>query len=232
MHPSQRFLLGAAILLQAAAAWADEVRYYQENGVTYCETRRAVQRLVTEMKLQQVTRTTYKEDYYSETRDVNRTSWTPTTVYRTDTYWKWWDLFEEPRWETQYTPETLWTPKAEVVKMPVTCRRLVPTTEQVQVSVPTQRVVTEQVVVSRVPVPGPIPRSTPGSMAPVYPAPVNSAPVNPPPANAAPSSAVPPAPLTPSSAARPVGPIGGIARLQQDPPRYGTGVGSQGVQSK
>jgi hypothetical protein len=228
MHLSRRFLLGAAILWQAAAMLrGDEVRYYQENGVTYCETRRTVQRLVTEMKLQQVARTTYKENYYSETRDVTRTSWTPTTVYRGDTYWNWWNLYEEPRWETQWTPETLWTPKSEVVKMPVTCRRLVPTTEQVQVSVPAQRVVAEQVVVSRIPVPGPVPRSAPANTAPV-----NSTPGSAAPGTAAPNNTSLSARSAPYSASRPIGPIGGVARLQQDPPRYGTGVGWQGVQSK
>jgi hypothetical protein len=219
MRRLQRFLLGAAAFLQAAAVLlGDEVRYYQENGVTYCETRRTVQRLVTETKLQQVTRTTYKEDYYSETRDVTRTSWTSVAGYRTETYWTgWWNLFEEPHWETEWTPQTLWVPKSEVIKMPVTCRRLLPKTEQVQVAVPTQRLVTEQVVVSRIPVPGPTPRS----------APVNTVPVNPPPVNV-----TPPAQVTPSSASRPVGPIGGVARLIQDPPRYGTGAAWQGASSK
>ncbi|MBN2579633.1 MAG: hypothetical protein JXB10_11640 [Pirellulales bacterium] len=200
MHQPWRILLGGAIVLQAAAVLlGDEVRYYQAGGVTYCETLRTVQRLVTETKLQQVPRTTYKEEFYSQTRDVTRTAWTPVTSYRVDTYWVgWWNPFAEPRLEAEWTPETLWVPKSETIKMPMTCRRLVPQTEQVQVPVATQRVVTEKVVVSRVPVAGPIPR-------------------------AAPAAAAPSTQGTTPSVSKPVGPIGGVARMTQDPPRYGTG---------
>jgi hypothetical protein len=192
---------------------ADEVRYLQENGITYCETYRMVQRQVTETSNQQSTRTVYKEHLNTETRDVTRTWWCPVTTYRAETEMVGrWNFFIKPYYETRWVAETQWVQHSEVVKMPVTCRKLVPETQTIQVPVTTQKIVCENVLLSRVAVSGvspspaivsgPVPRPTPQSV---------------------------PMP-TPAQRYQPLQPgeqIGGVARLNQDPPRYGTSPSPQ-----
>ncbi len=190
----------SVFLISSAAA--DQVRYYQQDGITYQETRRSVQRPVWETKTQQTTRTVYKEQYYTETKDVTQVYWCPITTYRAETYWVGrWNPFVEPYLETEWIPETCWQQRTQVVKLPVTSRRLVPEVQKVEAPVSTQKIVTEEVV-SRVAVSGPVsqpaPQLTPAA--------------------------------TPTLVARFPGsvssgePIGGIARLNQDPPRYGVGT--------
>jgi hypothetical protein len=181
---------------------ADEVRYFELGGITYRETRRTVQRPVWETKMQQTTRTVYKEEYYTETKDVTQVYWCPVTTYRAETYWVGrWNPFVEPYLATEWIPETCWQQHTQVLKMPVTCRRLVPQTQTVQAPVNTQKYVSQEVV-SRVAVSGPAPQVVP---------------------QAAPAA-------TPTLVRRASGsigygePIGGIARLNQDPPRYGVGA--------
>ena len=196
-------LVVAPIFLASSAA-ADQVRYYQENGVTYCETTRTIQRPVCETTMQQTTRTVYKEQYYTETKDVTQVSWCPVTTYQAETYWVGrWNPFVEPYLQTRWVPQTSWQQRTEVVKLPVTCRRLVPEVQQVQVPVATQKMVSEEVVVSRVAVGGAVPCV---GQAVAYPAQTWAA--------------------NPGSIVAGQQ-IGGIARLNQDPPRYGVGATGQ-----
>jgi hypothetical protein len=185
----------------------DQLRYYQENGVTYCETRRTVQRPVSETTMQPTTRTVYKEQCYTEMKDVANVCWTPVTTYRTETHWVGiLNPFVEPALETEFIPQTCWQQRTEVVKkVPVTCRRMVPEVQQVQVPVTTQKLVLEDYVVNRVAITGPIQQTAPQMIPQPYPTPAQS-------------YAGQPASIYGS------GPIGGIARLNQDPPRYGTGT--------
>ena len=191
----------------ASSVLADQLHYYQENGVTYCETRRSVQRPVFETTMQPSTRTVYKEQCYTETKDVTRTYWTPITTYRAESHWVGiLNPFVEPALETELIPQTCWQQRTEVIKkMPVTSRKLVPEVQQVQVPVTTQKIVTQEYVVNRVAISEPVPQAAPQMIAQPYPTPARS-------------YVSPPASIYGS------GPIGGIARLNQDPPRYGVGT--------
>src|SRR3972149_6275588 len=141
-------------------AAGDQLRYYQQNGITYCETRRTIQRPVYETTMQQTTRTVYKEQYYTETKDVTQVCWYPVTNYRAETYWVGrWNPFVEPYLATEWIPQTCWQQQTQVIKTPVTCRRLVPEVQKVEVPVTTRKLVSEEVVVSRVAVSGPAPRT-------------------------------------------------------------------------
>jgi hypothetical protein len=197
-------LIFASLFLPSSAA-ADQVRYYQVNGVTYCETLRTIQRPVCETTMQQTTRTVYKDQYYTETKDVTQVAWCPVTTYQAETYWVGrWNPFVDPYLQTRWVPQTTWQQQTSVVKTPVTCRKLVPELQQVQVPVTTQKLVSEDVVVSRVAVCAPVPQSAGQAVA--YPAQTNLG---------------IPAPI-PSGVQ-----IGGIARLNQDPPRYGVSTTGQ-----
>jgi hypothetical protein len=191
---------------------ADEGRYVVENGITYYDTYRVVQRPVMETACQQTTRTVYKEQFSTETKDVTRTSWTPVTVYRAETQMVGkWNFFIEPYYETHWVAETQWVPHNEVVKMPVTCRKLVPETQTVQVPVTTQKMVDQYIRTSRVAVNGisPTGASINGPVA--RPTPQNS------PVSATELRYQPP---------QPGDQIGGVARLNQDPPRNSTSPGT------
>jgi hypothetical protein len=214
MHVRQLLLLsGLTAILLTNLARADEGRYVQIGGITYYDVYRTVPRTLLETANRQTTRTVYKEQVNTETRDVTRTWWCPVTNYRMETELVGkWNFFIEPYYETRLVPDTRWVQHSEVVKMPVTCRKFVPETQTVQVPVTTQKVVYDSVLVSRVMVSGASPASSPAGNGPV-PRPT-------------PQSAPTPTPLQTYRPVQPGEPIGGIARLSQDPPRYGTSPAS------
>jgi hypothetical protein len=184
-------------LSHAGPARADEVRYYEKNGVTWCETRRTVQERVPESRIEDQTETVYREEFTTELQETTRTRWTPVTEYRWEAFWAGrWNPFAGPYLAYRYVPRTHWEPQTETVKVPVNTRRLVPETRTVRRPVGGFRVV-EREVVSRVPVGGTrVPAGTALASQPL--APVEA----------------------PAVAARPE--IGGVWRMHNDPPRYGT----------
>jgi hypothetical protein len=203
---------GLTAFCLAGFAHADEGRYIQENGITYYDIYRTVPRTINETSLQQTTRTVYKVQSNTETRDVTRTWWCPVTTYRTETEMVGrWNFFIEPYYETKLVPETRWVLHSEVVKMPVTCQKLVPETQTVQVPVTNQKIVNDTVLVSRVIV------SVPSSAASSAATPVVGPVARPTVQNTPVQTTLPQyQPLKPGEQ------IGGISRLSSDPPRYGT----------
>lgn len=188
-----------AIVLPLAAFWAakaDEVRYYEQDGMTYRETRQVIQRPIIETRLQESKQTLYHEELATEYRDTQRTWWTPVTQYQCETHLVGrWNPFVEPYFENRFVPRTRWEQRCETVKVPVACRRLVPETRTVQMPVATQRMVSEEVI-TRVAVGAARPR-------------LSSAPDT----------------QAPSAKAALDTPIGGVARLDSGPPRYGSEPG-------
>jgi hypothetical protein len=188
----------AVLVVLCAAPWArgtEAVHYYAKDGVTYRETRRVVQRPVSETHAQQSTQTVYREENVTELRDTTRERWTPVTEYRWEAVWIGrWNPFVQPYLAYRYVPRTHWQRATETVKTPVVCRRLVPETRVVSVPVTTQRMVEEETI-TRVAVSGAaapqLPWTQPTSTASLVPVPGDS------------------------------GPIGGVARLESDPPRQG-----------
>lgn len=159
-----RQLLAAAVIMCFAAtpsAGGDEVRYYDQDGITYRETRRVVRRPVCETQFRPSTQTVYREERTSELRETHRAWWSPVTEYRCEAHWVGrWNPFAEPYLTYRMVPQTHWEQRTEVVQAPVTCRRLVPETRTVQVPVATRRMVTEEVI-TRVAVGGLQPGSSP-----------------------------------------------------------------------
>ncbi len=178
-----------ALLLGPGLAAAEEVRYYEKDGVTYRETRRIVQRPVTETEIRQSTQTVYRQQRSSELREQVRTWWSPVTEYRSETYLIGrWNPFVQPFLANHLVPRTRWEQRTEVIQVPVTTCRLVPEVRTVEVPVTVRRWVPEEVV-TRMAVRG----QSPGTLAPLLPSPT----------------------LTPREE------IGGVARLDNDPPRRG-----------
>jgi hypothetical protein len=155
-------LFAAGLALAAVEARAEEVRYYEQNGVTYRETRRVVEDRIPETKLQDCTRTVYREQVTCETKDVVRTYWLPVTEYHWQARWGNYGNPFAPAYQVlEYVPSTRWESRTECVKMPVECRRLVPEVQTVQTPVTTYRTVQREVL-DRVAVSGlPGPWTTP-----------------------------------------------------------------------
>lgn len=189
------------------SALGDDVRYYQKDGVTYRETRQVIQRPVLETQMRETTQTFYREQFATETKETTQEGWVPVTEYRLEAYWVGrWNPFVEPYLAYRNVPYTRWERVTRVVKTPVTNRKLVPETRTVQVPVTTQRMV-DQEIITRVAV----------SHAPSHPTHSTGTAV----ANndlpwTAPTLAGKLVPVT-DNADR----IGGMARLESDPPRQG-----------
>lgn len=187
-----RQILAAAVVISlvgAPSAAADEVRYYEQDGTTYRETRRIVRRPICETQFRSSSRTIYREEQTSELRETLRTWWSPVTEYRCEAHWVGrWNPFADPYLAYRMVPRTHWEHRTDVVQVPVTSRRLVPETRSVQVPVTTRRMVTEEVI-TRVAVGGGRPADPPI----LSPTPTLSRPEQ----------------------------IGGVARLDKDPPRQG-----------
>jgi hypothetical protein len=182
----------------APAAPSNGVTYYQENGVTYRETRYTVGHPVTQTHLEPQQHTVYSQVPTTTNRDVVRTYHVPVTEYRSETYLKGrWNPFTTPYMAERIRPVTYWQMRTDVVQVPVQQQVVVPQTVTVHVPVTTHHVVNEEHI-SRVAVSGPAgvptlsPTSQPTAIA-----------IAPPPA----SSNVT---------------VGGISNLQQDPPRVGS----------
>lgn len=148
------WLLASSLAFCAHAA-AEDVRYYEEGGVTYCERRHIVQRPVVETRYEQRDRTVYREQYTTETQETQRLVHVPVTEYRWEAYWRnRFNPFAQPYLDQRLVPRTHWEVRTETVQTPIVRRQLVPEIERQQVPVVTRRMVEEERI-SRVAVTGP-----------------------------------------------------------------------------
>jgi hypothetical protein len=142
----------AAGLLSPQAARADDVRYYTQDGVNYCETRQVIQRPVVETHYEDQQRTVYVEQYKTQMQPVTRTYQVPVTTYTLQTYWvNRWNPFVEPTQASRYVPQTHYETRTDTVQVPVLVREVVPQQQTVKMPITTQRTVSEEHI-ARVPV--------------------------------------------------------------------------------
>jgi hypothetical protein len=235
--------LGALFLMAfGALCGADDVRYYEEGGITYRETRSTVKQPVREIEYENQQQTYYREQYQTQMHDVQQMVYQPVTQYR----WEprthgWWRIFQGPHIAYHLIPETRWQTNVVNQKLPVTQRSYIPETRTVRVAVPklslkeTENVTRTAVGpaagntrLSQAPTTAPTTSQAPASIAwNVTPAPVTygysypSAPVYLP--------AYPAAQYAYGSPVySPYGTYGGVARLEGDPPRYGLSAVGEG----
>src|SRR5689334_23285582 len=108
-----------------AATWAvaDEVRYFEKDGITYQETRRVVQRPVVETRLESREQTVYREQIKTELRDSSRVVQVPVTEYKLQMCMvDRWNPFVQPSYVYKYVPVTRWEMRQETVRTPITQR--------------------------------------------------------------------------------------------------------------
>ncbi|HWC90249.1 MAG TPA: hypothetical protein VG433_11350 [Pirellulales bacterium] len=160
-----------AVLAATGPIQAADVRYYQENGVTYRETRYTVQHPVTETVLVDQQHTVYREKVDTTLQDSVRTVQVPVTEYRSEMFVvNRWNPFAKPYLAQRLVPVTRMVTRTETAKLPVGQRQLVPVTTTVKVPVVRTRMVNEEIT-SRIAVAGPpptapSPTSPPASNAP------------------------------------------------------------------
>ena len=180
-------------------ARAGDVRYFEQNGITYRETRQVVQRPVYQTEMRPTTRTVYRQEQATEMRETTRTWWSPVTEHTYEAVWMGrWNPFVEPYLAYRPRTSTRWEARSEKVQAPVTVSRWVPHTETVETAVTVQRMLPEEIV-SRVAV---------GGSRVAVPSAVAAAPAN--------TGALAPVPWPAPTTA-----VGGVARLDNDPPRRG-----------
>jgi len=198
---SKRALL--TILLPLVCGWqaaADEVRYFEKDGITYRETKQVVRQPVTETRLESRENTVYREQLTTDMRETQRNYATPVTEYQWVPYMeRGWNLFNPPHLTYRLVPQTRWETRTETVRFPVTRRDYVPEKRTVQVPVTTQRLA-ENVIISQIAV-----GARPAGLSPSGAAPVA--------ANPDPFAK----PLSPEVARRDQ--VGGVSKLESDPPR-------------
>ena len=144
------------------SARADETRDYEENGVTYRETRRTVSEPVTEIQCVDQQRTVgFREQVDVQMCDQTRTYFVPVTEYRLEAHWRGrFNPFVQPYLAQRIVPYTRYETRVETFKTPVATRQLLPITSTVKVPVTTQRVVQREIV-SRVAISGTPTRAVP-----------------------------------------------------------------------
>ena len=177
---------------------ADDVRVYDNNGVTYRETRQTVRHPITETHLETRESTVYQNQVTTEMRAVPRTYPVAITEYHwTPVYRRTWNLLAPPVLTYELVPQTRWETRSDTMQVPYTRSDLVPQKVTQQVPVTTQRMVESQYVSTVA-----VGVSTAGAG---Y-------------ANSAPGST---GPSAAASVADRSGAIGGIHQLDSDPPRAG-----------
>ena len=136
-----------AVLLVSGSAQADEVRYYQEHGITYRETRRMENRPVSQTRYEDRERTVYRPRIVREMRTSYRTYHTPVTQYELQPHLVGrWNPFVQPVQTWRYVPRTHWEVRSEPVDVPVTRQEWVAEKQTYRVPVTTMRTEPREVI--------------------------------------------------------------------------------------
>ena len=144
-----KLLLSTSIiaLLATPLAAAENVRYFEKDGVTYREVRRTAKRPVVETRYEDRDRTVYREKVTQETRPVTRKYLNPVTRYS----WQpkvhgTWNPFAPTHVAYHWVPTTQWEETVVESKQTVTHRQYVPETRTVQVPVRSTRMIEDEVI--------------------------------------------------------------------------------------
>ena len=138
-------LLGALTIVAPLSARADDVRYYEKDGVTYCETTHTVHRPISETHYEDRQQTVYTEQVQTRLQPVARSYLVPVIEYVYEPYVaNRWNPFAQPYQSYHYVPRLHWVSRTEQLQMPVVERQLIPQQQMVKVPITTQRFVDEQ----------------------------------------------------------------------------------------
>ena len=155
-------LVFCLVCAAATSSWGQNVRYYEQNGVTYRETTAKVRRPVREIEQKEYQQTVYRDKYDTRFQSVQQYNYQPVTQYRWQPkYHGWWNVLQGPHLAYHLEQRTVWQPRLQNYQVPVTTRTVVPETRTVRVGVP-KLAMKEDDVVTRVAV-GPAAATTTAS---------------------------------------------------------------------
>lgn len=140
---SAMLLLGAI----SPALRADDVEYFEKDGIRYQRIRQVTQRPITDVRYEPRESTYYRERYTTDVHDSHRTVQVPVTEQQ----WvpgiqRSWNVFAPPTFSYRLMPVTRWETRVETVRTPVTRREVVPERQTVQVPVYNTRYAQEETV--------------------------------------------------------------------------------------
>lgn len=141
----------AAILvltaLVAPGVRADEVTYFEKDGIKYQKIRQVNQRPITELRYEQQQSTAYRERYTTDLQESHRTYQVPVTEQQwVPGYQRTWNLLAPPVLSYRLMPVTRWETRSETVRIPITKREVYPETVTHQVPKYSTRYAEEEVV--------------------------------------------------------------------------------------
>lgn len=138
----RHLLLATVVLAISQQTWAQDVRYYEQDGVTYREVRNTTQKPVVDVTYQNREETVYRQQITTKFEDYSQLSYQPVTTYRWEPRWHgWWRIFRGPHVAYHLVPSTSWQAQAHTVRIPVTKSHWVPETRVVQTPVKQLRMV-------------------------------------------------------------------------------------------
>ncbi len=144
-RPSLALVLALPVFASAQLVRADDVRYFEENGITYRETKHVVQRPIVETHYEDRQQTVYAQQVKTQMQTMQRTVQVPITEYVSEPYWvNRWNPFTEPYQSYRTVPRVRWETRVEQVQVPVIQRDMVPQQQTVKVPITTQRMAEEQ----------------------------------------------------------------------------------------
>lgn len=201
----------------------EETRYFDHGGWKYRETKTRVRVPVRELRFEDQQQTFYEPEYKTEFQTYQRPIYQPVTQYQWEPRWHgWWNIFDGPHLAYHLRPTTVWQSGTQTIRIPVTRQEFVPETRTVRVAIPQLKFIEKDQVTRTAIAP-----SATQSMA-TRPAATDATSVNPAYRTATPVYVAPfttpayvPAPFYSQYPSRYDGAFGGIARLNDDPPRYG-----------
>ncbi|MGH7136339.1 MAG: hypothetical protein ACREHD_11405 [Pirellulales bacterium] len=134
-----------------ATAAADETRTVTDaNGQQWNEVHRTISHPQTQTECVDQPQTYYQEQCQVQTYDTYRTYQVPVTEYHLESYWVGrYNPFVQPYLAQRLVPRTRWETRAELVKVPLVQRSLVPVTRMVRVPMTTEKVVNQDIVIHR-----------------------------------------------------------------------------------
>ena len=133
MLRSKLFAVGLLAAFLPPSLLSAEEEIVTEGGRRYLIKREVVSRPMSKTDWVEKTQEVYREEYTTDYKDTSRLVHVPVTEYR----WEpqivnRWNPFSQPYMVQRLVPRTHWEARAEVVKVPVVERRLVPETRIVR----------------------------------------------------------------------------------------------------
>ncbi len=103
------------------------------SDAAFPESGRSSRRPYVSQHMETQTVTTYREQYGTSLQDQVRLTYEPRTTYAWQRRQRgWWNPFARPHSTYELTPHTRWVPLWEQTRMPISTRRLIPQTRVVQ----------------------------------------------------------------------------------------------------